>query len=240
MPLVSALQKNTEPVQKITIVPVPWEPWAIRCRRPRRRNIWRPRDELIAKITTYMAGRAAEEIVFESYTSGAANDIENATNIARNRYPVRHVRQVRHDGPGFGGEPVSGRQSGSYCGEKTASEIDDEVLSIISGCYDEAKRLLSENREILDKISDYLYEHETITGKEFMKIFRELKGIRSRRLRRRASGFRGMWHRRSDGHSGGPTARSGQAEPQAAPVQPEPAQDRQPTTQTESQPTEVE
>ena len=176
--LVSALQKNTEPVQKITIVPRTMGALGYTLQTPEEEKYLETKDELIARITTYMAGRAAEEIVFESYTSGAANDIENATNIARNmvtrfgmsdKFGMMGLASVEN-------QYLDGRAA-LTCGEKTASEIDDEVLSIISGCYDEAKRLLSENREILDKISDYLYEHETITGKEFMKIFRELKGI---------------------------------------------------------------
>lgn len=176
--LVSALQKNTEPVQKITIVPRTMGALGYTLQTPEEEKYLETKDELIARITTYMAGRAAEEIVFESYTSGAANDIENATNIARNmvtrfgmsdKFGMMGLASVEN-------QYLDGRAA-LTCGEKTASEIDGEVLSIISGCYDEAKRLLSENREILDKISEYLYEHETITGKEFMKIFRELKGI---------------------------------------------------------------
>ena len=112
--LVSALQKNTEPVQKITIVPRTMGALGYTLQTPEEEKYLETKDELIARITTYMAGRAAEEIVFESYTSGAANDIENATNMPEYGNPVRHVRQVRHDGSGFGGEPVSGRQSGSY------------------------------------------------------------------------------------------------------------------------------
>ena len=169
--LVSALQKNTEPVQKITIVPRTMGALGYTLQTPEEEKYLETKDELIARITTYMAGRAAEEIVFESYTSGAANDIENATNIARNmvtrfgmsdKFGMMGLASVEN-------QYLDGRAA-LTCGEKTASEIDDEVLSIISGCYDEAKRLLSENREILDKISDYLYEHETITGKEFMDI----------------------------------------------------------------------
>ena len=166
--LVSALQKNTEPVQKITIVPRTMGALGYTLQTPEEEKYLETKDELIARITTYMAGRAAEEIVFESYTSGAANDIENATNIARNmvtrfgmsdKFGMMGLASVEN-------QYLDGRAA-LTCGEKTASEIDDEVLSIISGCYDEAKRLLAENREILDKISDYLYEHETITGKEF-------------------------------------------------------------------------
>lgn len=240
--LVSALQKNTEPVQKITIVPRTMGALGYTLQTPEEEKYLETKDELIARITTYMAGRAAEEIVFESYTSGAANDIENATNIARNmvtrfgmsdKFGMMGLASVEN-------QYLDGRAA-LTCGEKTASEIDDEVLSIISGCYDEAKRLLSENREILDKISDYLYEHETITGKEFMKIFRELKGIPEPETPSESERLQGhVAPQEPAATAAAQQLAAGQTEPQAAPVQQEPAQDRQPTTQTESQPTEVE
>ena len=240
--LVSALQKNTEPVQKITIVPRTMGALGYTLQTPEEEKYLETKDELIARITTYMAGRAAEEIVFESYTSGAANDIENATNIARNmvtrfgmsdKFGMMGLASVEN-------QYLDGRAA-LTCGEKTASEIDDEVLSIISGCYDEAKRLLSENREILDKISDYLYEHETITGKEFMKIFRELKGIPEPETPSESERLQGhVAPQEPTVTAAAQQPAAGQTEPQAAPVQQEPVQDRQPTTQTESQPAEVE
>ncbi len=176
--LVSALQKNTEPVQKITIVPRTMGALGYTLQTPEEEKFLETKDELIAKITTFMGGRAAEELVFESPTSGASNDIENATNIARSmvtrfgmsdRFKMMGLASVEN-------QYLEGRAAMS-CAETTAAEVDQEVLGIITSCYDEATRLLKENREILDQISDYLYEHETITGKEFMKIFRELKGI---------------------------------------------------------------
>ncbi len=176
--LVSALQKNTEPVQKITIVPRTMGALGYTLQTPEEEKFLETKDELIAKIVTYMGGRAAEELVFESPTSGAANDIEQATNIARNmvtrfgmsdRFKMMGLVTVEN-------QYLDGRAAMS-CAEATAAEVDEEVSKILNECYDEAVKLLTENREILDKISDYLYEHETITGKEFMKIFRELKGI---------------------------------------------------------------
>lgn len=176
--LVSALQKNTEPVQKITIVPRTMGALGYTLQTPEEEKFLETKDELIAKITTFMGGRAAEELVFESPTSGASNDIENATNIARSmvtrfgmsdRFKMMGLASVEN-------QYLEGRAAMS-CAETTAAEVDQEVLGIITSCYDEATRLLKENREILDQISDYLYEHETITGKEFMQIFRELKGI---------------------------------------------------------------
>ena len=176
--LVSALQKNTEPVQKITIVPRTMGALGYTLQTPEEEKYLETKDELIAKITTFMAGRAAEVVVFHSATSGAANDIENATKIARamvtmygmsDKFGMMCLATVET-------QYLDGR-AGLICGEDTSAEIDKEVLGIINHCYNEATKLLEDNRVILDRISDYLYEKETITGKEFMKMFREMKGI---------------------------------------------------------------
>lgn len=176
--MVTALQKNTEPVQKITIVPRTMGALGYTLQTPEEEKFLETKDELIAKITTYMAGRAAEELVFHSATSGAANDIENATKIARamitqfgmsDKFGMMSLASVDNaylDGAAH-----------LNCGDETAAQIDEEVRTMIHNCYQEAYQLLEENREALDHIADYLYEHETITGKEFMKIFRELKGL---------------------------------------------------------------
>ena len=176
--MVTALQKNTEPVQKITIVPRTMGALGYTLQTPEEEKFLETKDELIAKITTYMAGRAAEELVFHSATSGAANDIENATKIARamitqfgmsDKFGMMSLTSVDNaylDGAAH-----------LNCGDETAAQIDEEVRTMIHNCYQEAYQLLEENREVLDHIADYLYEHETITGKEFMKIFRELKGL---------------------------------------------------------------
>lgn len=176
--LVSALQKNTEPVQKITIVPRTMGALGYTLQTPEEEKYLETKDELLAKITTYMAGRAAEVLVFNSVTSGAANDIENATKIARAMVTMYGMSDK------FGMMCLATVQNqyleggaGLICGENTASQIDDEVLSIINSSYAEAMKLLDENREILDSISDYLYHKETITGKEFMKMFRDMKGL---------------------------------------------------------------
>ena len=125
-----------------------------------------------------MAGRAAEVVVFHSATSGAANDIENATKIARAMVTMYGMSDK------FGMMCLATVQNqyleggaGLICGEATSAEIDSEVLSIINNSYAEATKLLEDNRVILDRISEYLYEKETITGKEFMKMFREMKGL---------------------------------------------------------------
>ena len=176
--LVSALQKNTEPVQKITIVPRTMGALGYTLQTPEEEKYLETKDELLAKITTYMAGRAAEVLVFNSVTSGAANDIENATKIARAMVTMYGMSDK------FGMMCLATVQNqyleggaGLICGENTASQIDDEVLSIINSSYAEAMKLLDENREILDSISDYLYQKETITGKEFMKMFCDMKGL---------------------------------------------------------------
>ena len=176
--MVTALQKNTEPVQKITIVPRTMGALGYTLQTPEEEKYLQTKDELLAKITTYMAGRAAEGLVFQSATSGAANDIEQATAIARamvtqygmsDKFGMMCLATVENQ--------YLDNRAGLICGEDTAAQIDKEVLAIINHAYDEAIRLLTENREVLDHIAEYLYEHETITGKEFMKIFRELKGI---------------------------------------------------------------
>ncbi len=176
--MVTALQKNTEPVQKITIVPRTMGALGYTLQTPEEEKFLDTKEELLAKITTFMAGRAAEEIVFQSVTSGAANDIEQATNIAKSmitrfgmskKFGMMSLVTIES-------QYLDGRAA-MNCAEKTAAQVDKEVLKIINSCYAKAVSLLNENREVLDKISDYLYQHETITGKEFMKIFRKLKGL---------------------------------------------------------------
>ncbi len=176
--LVTALQKDAEPVQKITIVPRTMGALGYTMQVPEEEKYLMTRNELIAHLVTYMGGRAAEEIVFESVTTGASNDIEQATKMARAMVTQYGMSEK------FGlmglvtveSQYLDGRAS-LNCGEETAAQIDQEVMRILKECYDTAVRLLQENRSILDEISQYLYEHETITGKEFMKIFRNLKGI---------------------------------------------------------------
>ncbi len=176
--LVTALQKDAEPVQKITIVPRTMGALGYTMQVPEEEKFLMTKNELIAHLITYMGGRAAEEIVFDSVTTGASNDIEQATKMAR----AMVTQYGMSDKFGLMGlvtienQYLDGRAS-LNCGEETAAQIDQEVMRILKESYDEAVRLLWENRSILDKISEYLYEHETITGKEFMKIFRELKGL---------------------------------------------------------------
>ena len=176
--LVSALQKNSEPVQKITIVPRTMGALGYTLQTPEEEKYLETKDELIAKIKTFMAGRAAEMLQFQSATSGAANDIQNATKIARamitmygmsDKFGMMCLATVEN-------QYLEGR-AGLICGEETSGQIDAEVLSVINDCYNDAYRMLEEHKDILDYISQYLFEKETITGKEFMEIFRRMKGI---------------------------------------------------------------
>lgn len=176
--LVTALQKNTEPVQKITIVPRTMGALGYVMQTPEEEKFLNTKKELEAMIVVALGGRAAEEIVFDTVTTGAANDIEQATKIARamitqygmsERFGLMGLESVQN-------KYLDGRAV-LNCGDATAAEIDEEVMKMLKSAYAEAKHLLSENREALDRIAAFLIEKETITGKEFMKIFREVKGI---------------------------------------------------------------
>ncbi len=176
--LVTALQKDAEPVQKITIIPRTKGALGYTMQVPEEEKFLMTKNELVAHLVTYMGGRAAEEIVFDSVTTGASNDIEQATKIARamvtqygmsEKFGLMGLVTVEN-------QYLDGRAS-LNCGEETAAQIDKEVMAILQESYAQARQLLLENRSVLDEISEYLYEHETITGKEFMDIFRRLKGI---------------------------------------------------------------
>lgn len=175
--LVTALQKDAEPVQKITIVPRTKGALGYVMQTPEEEKYLMTKAELNARLVTFMAGRAAEELVFDSVTTGASNDIEQATNIARamitqygmsEKFGLMSLESVES-------KYLDGRAT-MNCGEATAAEIDEEVKELLKRSYDKAFELLKENREILDKIAGFLYEKETITGKEFMQIFREARG----------------------------------------------------------------
>ena len=176
--LVSALQKDAEPVQKITIVPRTMGALGYVMHVPEEEKYLNTEKEIRAMLVGYLAGRAAEEIVFDTVTTGAANDIEQATRIARAMITQYGMSKKF----GLMGLETKENQylSGSTvlnCSDVTAAEIDQEVMIILKDSYEEAKRLLMENRDALDKIADFLIEKETITGKEFMKIFRKVKGL---------------------------------------------------------------
>ena len=176
--LVSALQKDSEPVQKITIVPRTMGALGYVMQTPEEEKFLNTKKELQAMLVRMLGGRAAEEIVFDTVTTGASNDIEKATSVARamitqygmsEKFGLIGLESVQNRY--LDGRPVMN------CGQETASEIDHEVMKMLKEAYEEAKKLLSEHRESLDKIAAFLIEKETITGKEFMKIFHEVEGI---------------------------------------------------------------
>lgn len=176
--LVSALQKDSEPVQKITIVPRTMGALGYVMQTPEEEKFLNTRKELHAMLVGMLAGRAAEEIVFDTVTTGASNDIEKATKVARamvtqygmsEKFGLIGLESVQNRY--LDGRPVAN------CGQETASEIDQEVMRILKESYEAAKKLLGEHRKALDKIAAFLIEKETITGKEFMEIFHEVEGI---------------------------------------------------------------
>lgn len=176
--LISALQKNSEPVQKITIVPRTMGALGYVMHVPEDEKYLNSKDELHDMIVGLLGGRAAEEIVFDTVTTGASNDIEKATGIARSmitRYGMSEKFGL------MGLETVESQyldgRSSLNCAENTAAEIDTEVMIMLKSCYEEALGLLRENRDVMDQIAAHLIEKETITGKEFMKIYREAKGL---------------------------------------------------------------
>ncbi|MBS5468870.1 MAG: ATP-dependent zinc metalloprotease FtsH [Clostridium sp.] len=176
--LVNALQKDAEPVQKITIVPRTMGALGYVMQVPEEEKYLNTKKEIHAMLVGFLAGRAAEEIVFDTVTTGAANDIEQATRIAR----AMVTQYGMSDKFGLMGlatredQYLSGRTV-LNCSDETAADIDKEVMMILKEAYDEAKQMLSENRDALDAIAAFLIEKETITGKEFMKILREIKGL---------------------------------------------------------------
>ena len=176
--LVSALQKNSEPVQKITIVPRTMGALGYVMHVPEEEKYLNTEAELRAMLVGLVAGRAAEEVVFDTVTTGAANDIERATDIAR-AMVTQYGMSKR-----FGLVGLASVQSryldgtvALNCSDTTAAEIDAEVIAILKDSYEQALNLLRDNRELMDKLAEFLIEKETITGKEFMKIFRKEKGI---------------------------------------------------------------
>lgn len=176
--LISALQKNSEPVQKITIVPRTMGALGYVMHVPEEEKYLNTQAELHDMLVGLLGGRAAEELVFDTVTTGASNDIEKATNIARSM--VTQYGMSKRFGL-MGLETVESRyldgRTAMNCSDVTAAAVDEEVMKILKDCYEEAVNLLKENREIMDKIAAHLIEKETITGKEFMAIYRKEKGL---------------------------------------------------------------
>ena len=176
--LLTALQKNAEPVQKITIIPRTMGALGYVMQVPEEEKFLNTKKELLARLVVSLGGRAAEEIVFDTVTTGAANDIEQATSIARAMI-TRYGMSERFGLMGLATQEnmyLDGR-SVLNCGDQTATEIDHEVMKLLKTSYEEALRLLRGHRKTMDKIAEFLIQKETITGKEFMKIFRECEGI---------------------------------------------------------------
>ena len=176
--LISALQKNSEPVQKITIVPRTMGALGYVMHVPEEEKYLQTKEELHDRLVSLLGGRAAEEIVFGNVTTGAANDIEQATNIATNmvtrfgmskRFGLMGLATVESEYLGGGARLT--------CSDRTAADVDTEIMETLKQCYEEAKEMLSGNREVMDKLAAHLIEKETISGKEFMKIYRQEKGI---------------------------------------------------------------
>ena len=177
--LVSALQKDSEPVQKITIVPRTMGALGYVMQVPEEEKYLNTQKELEAMLVGYLGGRAAEEIVFDSVTTGASNDIEQATKVARAMI-TQYGMSKKFGLMGLATQEnqyLNGRAV-LNCGDNTATEVDHEVMELLRVSYEEAKRLISNHRKALDKIAAYLIRKETITGKEFMIIFRAVeKGL---------------------------------------------------------------
>ena len=176
--LISALQKNSEPVQKITIVPRTMGALGYVMQVPEEEKYLNTEAELRDMLVGLVGGRAAEEVVFDTVTTGAANDIEKATSIARNMI-TRYGMSKRFGLVGLAtveSQYLEGRTA-LNCSDETAAAIDEEVVAMIKESYDQALQMLRENRDLMDKLAAFLIERETITGKEFMEIFRREKGL---------------------------------------------------------------
>ena len=176
--LISALQKNSEPVQKITIVPRTMGALGYVMQVPEEEKYLNTEAELRDMLVGLVGGRAAEEVVFDTVTTGAANDIEKATSIARNMI-TRYGMSKRFGLVGLAtveSQYLEGRTA-LNCSDETAAAIDEEVVTMIKESYDQALQMLRENRDLMDKLAAFLIERETITGKEFMEIFRKEKGL---------------------------------------------------------------
>ena len=176
--LLTALQKNAEPVQKITIVPRTMGALGYVMQVPEEEKYLNSKKELEARLVVSLGGRAAEELVFDTVTTGAANDIQQATRIAR-AMVTQYGMSEKFGLMGLATQEdqyLTGRMV-MNCGDATAAGVDDEVMRILKESYEEAKELLGQNREVMDQIAEFLIEKETITGKEFMEIYRKCKGL---------------------------------------------------------------
>ncbi|MBO6134311.1 MAG: ATP-dependent zinc metalloprotease FtsH [Lachnospiraceae bacterium] len=183
--LVTALQKHTEPVQKITIVPRTMGALGYVLQTPEEEKYLNTKKELEERLVVYLSGRAAEDVVFDTITTGAANDIEEATKLAR-AMVTQYGMSEKFGLMGLATTRSMYLENGvdMNCGDETATAVDEEVKEMLKKAFEKAKKLLRENREALDKIAEYLIEKETITGKEFMKLFTEITGIEEEKTER--------------------------------------------------------
>ena len=176
--LITASMKNADPVQKITIVPRTMGSLGYTMQLPKEEKFLQSKEELETDIITLLGGRAAEDVVFNSITTGASNDIERATAILRSMI-TQYGMSDRFGMVGL--ESIENRyldgRAVLNCADETAAKIDEEVARRMKEFYDRAVNIIKENRDVLDKISEYLIEKETITGKEFIKMYREIKGL---------------------------------------------------------------
>ena len=179
--MVTALIKESEPVQKITIVPRTMGSLGYVMQVPEEEKYLMTKEEMLTRITTLFGGRAAEQIIFNSITTGASNDIEKATELARamvtqygmsDEFGLVCLESVEN-------KYLDGRTV-MNCADSTASQVDQVVMSLLKECYKRAEDLLSNNKEVLDKIAEFLYEKETITGKEFMDIYHKVTGTEAK------------------------------------------------------------
>lgn len=232
--LVSALQKHSEPVQKITIVPRTMGALGYVMNVPEEEKYLNTKKELQARLVELMAGRAAEEVVFETVTTGAANDIQQATNLAR-AMVTQYGMSEKFGLMGLESQEnqyLTGRNV-LNCGDATAAEIDQEVMKILKESYAEAIRLLSDNKDAMDQIAAFLIEKETITGKEFMKIFRQVKGIPEPEEKDGSQAGENGHGDGQDGHADGQPDEGGHMDGQPVPMD---GQDGQPVPMNAQEP----
>ena len=197
--LISAYQKNTEPVQKITIVPRTMGALGYVMQVPEDEKFLQTKDELYDEIVSLLGGRAAEELIFNTVTTGAENDIEKATSVARqmitafgmsDKFGLMQLESVQN-------RYLDGRRE-LNCSDETAARVDEEVMKLLNECYEKAKVIISEHLDAMDRLAQFLIERETITGKEFMKIYREVENIPEPTDEEKKNGSTRIWAKRPE------------------------------------------
>lgn len=242
--LINAVQKNAEPVQKITIVPRTMGALGYVMQVPEEEHYLNSKEELHDMIVGLLGGRAAEELKFQSVTTGASNDIEKATSLARamvtqygmsDRFGLMGLATVES-------QYLEGRAA-MNCADATAAEVDEEVRKMMESCYEEAKKILSENLGVMDIIAAYLIKEETITGEQFMKLYRREKGIPGPEKKQDAEEPKPeapaaeirLAEESKSAESGASAEESKQAEPTAPAEEPKAEEHREPAAEPEAQ-----